>query len=389
MIKISFRKNLIYLLLLIIFYLLRRTLSIVIDKMFGLDNSVIFCLLMFLGEIVGGAWTFFYQRTFLKKKKAKINNMLLRFIKNKNKLNRADGWPKIMFLIFSATSFDLVEFIILSNFIPKIAALSTTSTLRLCCVITITSTALCVTMLRFKIGRHQIVSLIVFGTCSIIIVILEFIYKPKDVDLASFIISYVLVICHFIFLSFTDVTERYLADYDYLNPLQILMIEGIFGFIMTSFYGIYQDPFKEVRNIHKEIDTGNFIILIFLLFLYFVFSAGINVYKILCNVLYSPMTKSLTTYFFNSIFIIYFFIDSSDFITNGERNYFYFFINLFFSLLLDFFGLIYNELFVLTFCGLSKDTHEGISHRAANAEMELITRQGTNPEYSGNLESDD
>jgi hypothetical protein len=224
-------------------------------------------------------------------------------MKNKNKLNPTDGWTKIIFLIFTATFFDLIEFIILSNFIPKIAELSTTSTLRLCCVITITSTVLCITMLRFKIGRHQIVSLIVFGLCSMIIIVLEFINKSKNVDLGGFIISYVLIFFHFIFLSFTDVTERYLVDYDFLNPFQILMTEGIFGFIMASFYGIYQDPFKEIRIISKEVEVGKFILLIFFLFLIIVFSAGINVYKILCNVLYSPMTKSLTTYFLNSIFI--------------------------------------------------------------------------------------
>ena len=201
MIKISFRKNLIYLLFLIIFYLSRRILSIIIDKIYGLDTSLIFCLLMFLGEIAGGAWAFYYQRTFLKKKNVKINNMLLRFMKNKNKLNPADGWPKIIFLIFSATFFDLIEFIILSNFIPKIAELSTTSTLRLCCVITITSTVLCITMLRFKIGRHQIVSLIVFGICSMIIIILEFINKSKNVDLGGFIISYVLIFFILFFLA--------------------------------------------------------------------------------------------------------------------------------------------------------------------------------------------
>ena len=56
MIKISFRKNLIYMLLLIISYLLRRIILIIIDEIFGLNNSLIFCFLMFLGEIIGGDW---------------------------------------------------------------------------------------------------------------------------------------------------------------------------------------------------------------------------------------------------------------------------------------------------------------------------------------------
>ena len=121
---------------------------------------------------------------------------------------------------------------------------------------------------------------------------------------------------HFIFLSFTDVTERYLADYDFMNPLLILMSEGIFGFITTLIYSIYHNPFKEISIIYSNIDAWKFIVLIFLLILYIIFSAGINVYKILCNVLYSPMTKSLGAFFLNSGFIIYHFMDIIFFIYN-------------------------------------------------------------------------
>ena len=97
------------------------------------------------------------------------------------------------------------------------------------------------------------------------------------------------------------------------------MNEGIFGFITTLLYSIYQNPFKEITIIYNNIETWKFIILLFLLILYFVFSIGINVYKILCNVLYSPMTKSLTTYFLNSAFIIYHYIKGNDFITEGKE----------------------------------------------------------------------
>ena len=209
------------------------------------------------------------------------------------------------------------------------------------------------------------------GICSIIIIVIEFIYKTEDVNPGNFIISYLLVFCHFIFLSFMDVTERYLYDYDFLNPLLILMIEGIFGFLTTLIYSIHEDPFKEIIIIYKNIETWKFVILLFLLILYSVFSAAMNVYKIICNVLYSPMTKSFATYFLNSIFIIYHFINRNDFIIEGERNYFYFFINLFISILIDFLGLIYNELFILNFCGLASDTHLGIANRANTQEIEM------------------
>ena len=378
MIKISFRKNLIYLLFLIISYFLRRILLIIINKIFRLNNSPIFCILMFIGEISGGLLLFYYQRTFSKKKKNKTNDIISQIIKNKFKLNRADGWPKIYLLIFFATTFDLIESSVLTNFIPKIAVLSPTSTLRLCCIITITSTGLCVFMLGFKIGRHQALSLIIFGICSIIIISLEFHFREQNIPIGNFSISYTLVFCHFIFISFTDITERYLADYDYLNPAQILTTEGIFGFIMTLFFGIYQDPFREIKKIYKEVKAGEFALLIFLLILYSVFSIGINTYKILCNILYSPMTKSLASYFLNFAFIIYYFIAEIDFITDGKSNYLYFFVSLALSLLIEFFGLIYNEFFILSCCNLSKDTHEGISRRAISALIELYTHKNDN-----------
>ena len=385
MIKLIFRRNLIYLLLLIISYLLRRILSIIIGEIYGLDNSLLFCFLMFLGEIVGGLVIYYRQISFLNKSKNnKENNEILVYKYNQRKkkeLKRADKWPKIYILIFFASFFDLIEFIILANIIPKIAALSTTSTLRLCCIITVTSSIICYTTLRFKIGKHQKFSLIVMSTCLFIIIVLEFIYRPKDVNIGSFIISYLLVFCHFIFLSFTDVTERYLADYDFMNPLLILMTEGIFGFFTTFLYAIYQDPFKEITIVYNNFETWNFIILIILLIIYSVLSAGINVYKILCNVLYSPMTKSLTTYVLNSVFIIYHFLKGNDFITEGKRNYFYFFINLIFSILIDILGLIYNEFFILNCCGLADDTHYGISLRANSQEIEMISHKIEEGDY--------
>ena len=174
-----------------------------------------------------------------------------------------------------------------------------------------------------------------------------------------------------------------------MNPLLILMSEGIFGFITTLIYSIYHNPFKEISIIYSNIDAWKFIILIFLLILYIIFSAGINVYKILCNVLYSPMTKSLATYFLNSIFIIYHYIKVNDFVTEGKSNFFYFFINLIFSVFIDFLGLIYNEFFILDFCGLADDTHVGISFRANNQEIEMYSNKIEEKDYIYSINEND
>ena len=105
--------------------------------------------------------------------------------------------------------------------------------------------------------------------CLSIIITLEFFFKTEDIEIRSYFISYLFVFCHFIFVSFTDVIEKYLADYDFLNPLLILMSEGIFGFITTAFYSIFHNPFKELVIIYNEFETWKFILLIY--FIYFIF----------------------------------------------------------------------------------------------------------------------
>ena len=375
MIRISIRKNLIYLLLLFISYTVRRIVIILLDKIFGLDNSLIFSFLMVLGEIIGGITIYLYQCNFKIKAKKGKSKFKIELIQNTSELKKADKGLKIFLLLFFASFFDLEEYLIITNFIPEIAELSSTTTLRLSSIMTVTSSIICMITSIIKIAKHRIFVLIILGLFSGIIIILDFIYKPKDIYFWKYVISYLLVLCHFVFLSFTDVIEKYLADYDYLEPFEMILSEGIFSFIMMSIYSIYQNPFKEISEIYIEASTGKFIALIILLILYALSSAGVNIYRIYCNIFYSPMTKSLASYFFISPFITYYFIDGKDFIYEGERNYVYFFLNLIICIIIDFLGLVYNEFFILNFWNLSKETHSEISRRATKLEVELIHRK--------------
>ena len=380
LITLSFRKNLIYLFLLFIFILLRRILAIILSSIYGLDNSLIFCLLMFLGEFIAGLIIYHKQSSFLDKNlnERKLEHQLS---KQNIEMKRADNIPKIILLIFFATFFDFNEFIILYNFIPKIARLSVTSTLRLCSTTTITSSILCILTLKYKIGKHQIFSSIILGIFLSTIITMEFIFKPKDINIENYLISYLLVFCHFIFVSFTDIVEKYLFDYNFLNPFLILMSEGIFGFILASFYSIFNNPFREIINIYNKFESWKFILLIVFLILYSIFSLGLNMYKILSNIYYSPMTKSLAAYLLNYIFIIYFFISEKDFMTQGKKNYLYFIVNLVLSVLIDCIALIYIEIIIFKFCGLDKDTHEIISYRATTKDIELTNNRFEDDDY--------
>ena len=373
MIKIAFRKNHIYLVALFFSYFFRRILLIILQKIFGFKKSLIFCFFMCSGQIIGGITIYIYQYTFLRKKGSSSNTKYaIQLISNKREMNRVDNSYKILFLIFLASSFDFVEFFITSDFIPEIASLSSTADLRLGFIMTVTTSLLCTFALRYKIGKHQFLSLIVLTCLSLIIIILEFIYKPKEIELGKYFISYILLILHFVFRSFNNVIEKYLGEYNFLSPFVIIFDEGVSTFILTSIYSIFRNPFKEVSDTYNKLETGKSIAFIILIILYFVSCAFVNVYKTYCNIFYSPMAKSLASYFFNSAFIIYHYAAGNDFFSNGQKNFFYFFINLIFSIIIDFFGLIYNEFFVLNFWNLSKETHQEIASRAIIKEMESM-----------------
>ena len=52
----------------------------------------------------------------------------------------------------------------------------------------------------------------------------------------------------FIFIPFMDVIEKYLLEVDYINTFHLLMIEGLFGFIITFIYSFLENPFKEAKK---------------------------------------------------------------------------------------------------------------------------------------------
>ena len=85
MIKLSYRRNLIYLLLLFISYLLRRIIGIIIGKLYDLGNSLIFVFIMFLAEFMGGLLIYVYQTSFLNRNKNVKTNAIYKLIIRKKK----------------------------------------------------------------------------------------------------------------------------------------------------------------------------------------------------------------------------------------------------------------------------------------------------------------
>ena len=292
-IKISTRGNLFYVVNVIIYYYIRKIVLIIINNKYKFNDSLIFTFLMLSGEFFAGLSIYIYQILFLKKDIKKVKYFKIVFNNFKPKMKRSDNIFKIVILLFFTAFFDFVEFIMATFYIPKFPVVSSTAEYRFGGFIILLSALLCHFNLRIKILKHQFFSLLIIGICLFIIILLEIIYRGKGVSIEEFCFGHIAVLAHLFFVPFTDVIEKYLMEFNFLSPFLIIMVEAIFGFVLVSIYPARQNPFQELIKLYKECSTKNFILLIFLLFLYFALSEGVNVYKILTIGLYSPMAKSL------------------------------------------------------------------------------------------------
>ena len=87
--------------------------------------------------------------------------------------------------------------------------------------------------------------------------------------------------------SYIEVIEKYLLEYDYVNPFKMLFFEGLFGLLLTLPFLIKEANYQMKYN-------GNIILLIICLSFYFIFKCGRNTYRISTNKIFSPMTRTLT-----------------------------------------------------------------------------------------------
>lgn len=367
MIKLSSKGNMKYLFLLSAYHYTRVILGIIMSKIIHFSESLTLTFLMFIGEFLGGLAVQLYHKYIFYKKKGEDQSSSIKLIQGKNdisQMNKTDNDFIIFLLIFFSSFFDFNEFIILC-YIPEIALISPTADQRLRILLTIGSSLLCTFALRIKKGKHHNFSLIGMSICFIII-IFELIYKSTWINFGNFILAHFLVFIRLIFVSLIDVVDKYLVEYNFFDKFKIIFLEGFFGIILSLIYAfvINKNPILEINKVYKELNVIKKILMIIFLILYFILSAGLNLYNIICNVVYTPMAKSLPAYFLNPIFIIYYLIFENDFTSKGERNYFYFSINFILSLIIDFLAFIFNEFFILNFFGLQKDTHFGISERA-------------------------
>jgi len=369
MIKFGIRKNLIYPLMLIIYTSIRKIDSILMIKINNFEASLFLTYIMFLGEFVFGLIIYLSNLRFLainrdSKESTNRNSSILgiKLIQRKSKLKIPDKKYKIYFIIFMATFFDFNVFLLQTYYLPAFYKFVSESLIvRLRSTLTISSAFLCYFLLRIPIYRHQIFSLIMISICLIIIIFTEYFYER--IAYLHFALLFIFFV--YFFNSCLDVSEKYLLEYNYINPFKLLMLEGIIGLILVSIFSIWVNPLKEIIEVFDgEKSTYKLYLLIIFLIIYFLSSGGRNIYRILTNKLYSPMTRTLTDCILDPLLLFFYFISEEDFKSKGERNLLFFIINIIASFLIVFSSCVYNELFVLFCCNLEFNTYHQISKRS-------------------------
>ena len=214
MIKFVSRHNIIYLVQFIFWSVLRKIEKSIISELFKFNNSSLFTLLMFIGEFLSGLIIYRYQKSFLNKK-TNLTFMGIKLIRNKKIFNQLDSSYKIYLLIFFSSLFDFIEFILTTSYLSKFYNISYSLELRLSGIVTISAALFFYFLLKLRIFKHQIFSLLIIGSCLIFIIFSEYFFQEINIFLSYGKFTGALLIIFFthFFHSLLDSIEKYLFEY--------------------------------------------------------------------------------------------------------------------------------------------------------------------------------
>ena len=388
MIKIGIRQNLIYPTAFAFSSLFREIEYIFMNKPNYTENYFL-TLIMFISEFISGLLFFRYHLNFVNGRKSIEDSTIMgiKLVKIKNvKQSYPDSNLVIYIYIFLIAFFDfsnfVSKFILLPNYLrTSNISYSLSINIRSTVVLTFYSSFFSYFLLKIPIHKHQKCSLILLGFCFLYFLFTEFFISflnDKSIDLVKFALIIVMTFFSQLFFSYIDIIEKYLLEYDLVNPFQMLMVEGIFGIILTIIsIIIWAKPFDEIEKLHKKYEGELLKIFILILFLimYLVLSGIKNIYRIVTNKIYNPTTKNLFDVLFSPLLLIIYFYYENDYqiMEYNHHRTIIFICNLFISFLIVFSCCVYNELFVLFCCGLEYNTHREISKRAElNANLKEL-----------------
>jgi len=348
--KIGIRNNLYYPLMLIVCISIRKIDEIIIKVSCEYNKGYfIIPLLIYTSQFLAGLIPIFY---FEKKKTSEKNNTYsgIELIKNQSTIDQPDNEIKIYILIIFASFFNYIGVIVRKNindithFENKVRGIQI-----------IFSALLCYFTIRIKIYKHQLISLIIIFIALIIILLFDLSEnREKAINLFKY---YGFGIFSCLSRTFLDTIEKYLFEFDYLNPYKVLMLEGLIGCLLLPILFITNKT-NEDFNEFSQMEAWKLALLFILLIIYLGLSLFKNIYRVLTIKLYSPMTRALAESIIDPFDFIYLFISKEiKEITN-------FIVILIFLLITSFLSFVYNDFIVLYCCGLEYNTHLEIQKRS-------------------------
>lgn len=370
-IKLVFRRNLFYPIMLTLSTLIRKINVIAISKLTKFENSILITYIMFFEEIISGLVLYIYSVKFYNYNK---NSFYLKTISKEQVENISDNSFKVYFLLFMIAYTDFIEFILQTFYIP-VCSENKNLDVRLRNLLIIFSTIQCYYALKLPLFRHQKFSLLIVGIICAMTILIEAFIEISFGEFGSGKFSKLIlcIIVYYFFNSFPDAIEKYLMEYYYINPFKMVMYSGIFGFIITLIFAILKKyNFEDIYDIYEN-DKDKFIILIILLIVYFFLSAIRNIYRIIVVNIYSPMSRTLIESLLDPIYIFYYYFDKSDdFKINNKKNIYYFTAIFIMSIIVVFSSFVYNELIIIYYFDLEHDTRLEVSERASSVVEKAI-----------------
>ena len=350
--KIGIRNNLYYPSMLILFIALRKLVELLMSNENICDYSNGFFIipsLIFISQLFAGFIPLCFNNKSKKISQKNSNYFGIELIQNESTIIQPDKQIKIYALIIFASFFNYVGVIVRRNindfhFENKIRGIQI-----------IFSALLCYFTIRIKIYKHQIFSLIVIFIIIIFIIIIDLFLNN-----ANFFKLYAYGIFSCSSRAFLDTTEKYLFEFDYLNPYKVLMLEGLIGCLLLPILFSLELTYKDIKDFYEGKKVYQLVLLIILALMHLCLSLFKNIYRVLTIKSYSPMTRALAESIIDPFDFIYLFI----FKPSSNLNNYYYIIIIIALFIISFLSFVYNDFIVLYYCGLEYNTHLEIQKRA-------------------------
>ena len=238
---------------------------------------------------------------------------------------------------------------------------------------------LCKFFLSLKLYKHQFVgtAIMIIGMSINIITLVFLCYDEISVN--TYILPILLFFASYILSSIQFVVEKKIFIKYRMSPYEMLLYEGLFGFLSVMILSIYVNygDANEYNIINDLIDLYQTYKkqLIFFCLLYIIVSFCVNLFAILTIYYFSPTTESVSNSLSSMLFwIVNKFVDKRE-INNKYTDSFIPFIG---YCILCIGSLMYNEIVIFYCFGLEENTKKEVSRRAGKDVYICNTSRNSN-----------